>query len=62
MELVCEKYNEKMESEDACCKHTGDYCKFRTSCIIHFMESDREERSKPDTDDSSFVNEEKEKN
>ena len=41
MELVCIKYNEKMASEDACCNHPADYCKFRTSCVIHFMEIEK---------------------
>ena len=37
MELECYKYNEKMQAEDAFCRHPGDYCKYRTSCIIQFM-------------------------
>lgn len=41
MELVCIKYNEKMYSEDASCNHPDDYCKFRTSCVIHFMETEK---------------------
>ncbi|NOX79906.1 MAG: RNA polymerase II-associated protein [Deltaproteobacteria bacterium] len=40
MELECAKYKEKMSSEEAYCHHPGDYCKFRTSCIIHFMGSE----------------------
>ena len=43
MELVCFKYNEKMDQEDAQCRHPADYCKFRTSCIIHFMGLERKE-------------------
>ncbi len=37
MELECYKYNEKMQAEDAICLHPGDYCKYRTSCMIQFM-------------------------
>ncbi|HDK43546.1 MAG TPA: RNA polymerase II-associated protein [Desulfobacteraceae bacterium] len=40
MELECAKYKEKMSSGEAYCHHPGDYCKFRTSCIIHFMGSE----------------------
>ncbi len=40
MELECAKYKEKMSSEEASCRHPGDYCKFRTSCIIYFMSSE----------------------
>lgn len=37
MELECMKYKERMSSEDAECRHPGDYCKYRTSCVIQFM-------------------------
>ena len=37
MEIECVKYKEKMDSEGACCRHPEDYCKYRTSCIIHFL-------------------------
>lgn len=37
MKLICEKHKEEMESEGAICRHPGEYCKFRTSCIINFM-------------------------
>ncbi len=42
MELICEKYKEKMKAEDAKCLHPKEYCKFRTSCIITFIEKDKE--------------------
>lgn len=42
MELVCEKYKEKMEAEGAACHHPKEYCKFRTSCMIHFMAGEQE--------------------
>ena len=37
MKLECFKYKENMQAEDAVCRHLGDYCKYRTSCVIHFM-------------------------
>ncbi len=43
MELICEKYNEKMASGTPLCRHPKEYCKFRTSCIIHFLAGDENE-------------------
>lgn len=40
MELICEKYKKKVSSGDAKCSHEGEYCKFRTSCMIHFLEKE----------------------
>lgn len=40
MELECVKYHEKMESEQAACRHSGDYCQHRTSCMIVFIEKE----------------------
>ena len=37
MELTCEKYDQKMDSEAARCQHPDEYCKFRSSCIIHYI-------------------------
>ena len=37
MEVECIKYRERMSSEQAECRHPDDYCKFRSSCIIHFL-------------------------
>ena len=37
MELVCEKYQQKMLEEGAYCHHPQDYCKFRSACFIQFM-------------------------
>ncbi len=45
MELECIKFNEKMMSKEAHCRHPGDYCKFRSSCIIHFMEKENKYES-----------------
>lgn len=40
MELFCEKYKEKVESENPKCQHPEDYCQHRQSCLIHFMEQE----------------------
>ena len=41
MQLVCEKYKEKMAADEARCRHAQEYCKFRSSCMIHFLERER---------------------
>lgn len=41
MQLLCDKFKETMESEDAECRHPEGFCQTRTSCIIHFMEKER---------------------
>jgi hypothetical protein len=38
MKLECAKYGEKMDSAKAACRHPGDYCQYRQSCMIQFME------------------------
>jgi hypothetical protein len=48
MELECVKYGEKMDAEQAACRHPGDYCQHRKSCIIQFIE--REKRGKTTKD------------
>lgn len=52
VELMCEKYKQKMDSAVAECQHPDEYCKFRTSCLIHFMEKEktREERQAEEKD------------
>lgn len=40
MELECLKFNEKMASDGAYCHHPDDYCKYRTSCIINYLEKE----------------------
>ncbi|MBI5556057.1 MAG: RNA polymerase II-associated protein [Deltaproteobacteria bacterium] len=46
MDLVCEKYKEKVDSGQARCSHPVEYCRFRSACMIHFIERDnkREQR------------------
>ncbi|ADH86052.1 hypothetical protein [Desulfurivibrio alkaliphilus] len=41
MELICEKYREKMPEDEAYCRRPNEYCKFRTACIIHFVGQER---------------------
>jgi len=41
VQLICDKYKETMESEDAECRHPDDYCQTRTSCMISYMEKER---------------------
>lgn len=48
MELECAKYGEKMDAEQAACRHPGDYCQHRTSCMIQFI--GRENRDKKTKD------------
>ncbi len=38
VELECIKYGEKIDSAEAACRHPGDYCQYRQSCMIQFME------------------------
>ncbi|MCW5205802.1 hypothetical protein VU08_02560 [Desulfobulbus sp. F5] len=47
MELECVKYGEKMDAAQATCKHPGDYCQHRQSCMIQFIE--RENRGEQKT-------------
>jgi hypothetical protein len=46
LDLVCEKYKEKVDSAQARCSHPVEYCRFRTACMIYFIERDnkREQR------------------
>ncbi|OIP50860.1 MAG: RNA polymerase II-associated protein [Deltaproteobacteria bacterium CG23_combo_of_CG06-09_8_20_14_all_60_8] len=37
MDLVCEKYKKTVAAAGARCQHATEYCKFRTSCLIHFL-------------------------
>lgn len=37
MELVCEKYKEKVDSQKAVCRRPTEYCKFRSACLLYFL-------------------------
>ena len=54
MELECFKYKEKMNADKAYCKHPGDYCKYRTSCMIQFLSG--ENKPKQEKMDNSDQN------
>jgi len=43
MNLVCEKYKQKMTAAEARCRHPKEYCKFRSSCMIHFFAKERDD-------------------
>ncbi len=46
MDLLCEKYNEKVDSDQAHCSHPVEYCRFRTSCMIHFIETEKKQEER----------------
>jgi len=49
VQLECEKYKDKVDSDAPVCRHADDYCQFRSSCIIHFMEKEnRRKQSRRD--------------
>lgn len=41
LELVCEKYKEKVDSEKAVCRRPKEYCKFRSACLLHFWAGEK---------------------
>lgn len=47
MELECTKYMETMAAEKARCNHPDDYCKYRSSCIIHFVSKGKKDLTPP---------------
>ena len=55
MELVCEKYKDKMDSANPVCRHPDDYCQFRSGCMIHFMEKEnlREQKNVKTPDEAT---------
>lgn len=48
MKLICEKHNISMEEEGDVCRHPVDYCRFRASCLIHFLGSEKLREEKVD--------------
>jgi len=46
MKLVCEKYQKKVARDNACCEHPGEYCRFRDSCMINFIERENRRRER----------------
>lgn len=52
MELICEKYKERMPEGNIRCRHPKEYCKYRTSCLVHFMAGeDTANKVRKDIDD-----------
>lgn len=49
LELVCEKYKEKSDSEKTVCRRPTEYCKFRSACLIHFLAREKAEDGKTET-------------
>lgn len=46
MKLECQKYGEKMDAEQATCRHPKDYCQHRTACMIQFIEREHKGKTK----------------
>ena len=62
MELECFKYKEKMNADEAYCKHPGDYCKYRTSCMIQFLGGENTPKPEEQEDKDQKQSEKKESN
>lgn len=62
MELECIKYKEKMNAESAVCKHQGDYCKYRASCIIQFICNEKKNKIVLQEDNNRTAKKEKTNN
>lgn len=43
-QLPCAKYNRYQDRRDPHCSDPALYCKYRTSCLIHFMEKTSQRR------------------
>jgi hypothetical protein len=43
MELICEKYRDRMAATEAKCRHPTEYCKFRSSCMIRILAGEKAE-------------------
>ena len=55
MELICEKYKDKVDSDNPVCRHPDDYCQTRSGCMIHFLEKEnrRQRQNSPASADDS---------
>ena len=45
MELECTKYKEAVSGDNPVCRHPDDYCQYRNSCIVQFMEKENRRAS-----------------
>jgi len=41
-EYFCQKYQEPITTKPPACPHPLDYCRFRSSCPVHFLEKESE--------------------
>jgi hypothetical protein len=49
---LCMKYNRHQQGDQLACQDPGLYCKYRSSCLIHFKEKeDRQGRRRADSSD-----------
>jgi hypothetical protein len=48
LELMCEKYKQQVDAGQVRCPHPAEFCRFRTACMIHFIEQEnkREQRGR----------------
>ena len=51
MELVCEKYQEKVDSKKAVCRRPTEYCKLRSACLLCFLARERAGEEKKEARD-----------
>ncbi|MDI6790817.1 MAG: ferredoxin [Thermodesulfobacteriota bacterium] len=40
-EYFCQKYQEPIKTKPPACPHPLDYCQFRSSCPVHFLEKEK---------------------
>jgi hypothetical protein len=45
-QLLCQKYNRHADGPEPRCGDPDLYCKYRTACLIHFMQKNRERAKK----------------
>jgi hypothetical protein len=45
-QLLCQKYNRDVDGQEPRCGDPDLYCKYRTACLIHFMQKNRERAPK----------------
>jgi len=46
MELICEKYKDRMAEDEAVCVHLEEYCQFRKACIVNFLTRERQRETR----------------
>jgi|GEM_PF-601496 hypothetical protein len=43
VELLCTKYNQLVDTDKNPCPHPSDYCKYRNSCVINRLCTERKD-------------------